>query len=142
MPVEYFIRYKGSCYDVGTRLRFRALSYGYYEGIKEGIIDQFIGTTVFVRATDGKFYQFSTIRGVVDFDKIIREVTYPVYYVEKRSQMVARHRPSSWDIETGWIWYIIIMIVGTLFKDRLIVYVCATTYFFLWKNGFLNGGKK
>ena len=49
--------------------------------------------------------------------------------------------PPLWDVEIGWLWYIIIMTVGTLFNARWLVYIVATLYFFLWKNGKL-GGKK
>jgi hypothetical protein len=34
------------------------------------------------------------------------------------------------------------MVVGTIFKDRLMIWVFASAVFFLWKNGFLNGGNK
>ena len=48
-----------------------------------------------------------------------------------------RDAPPSWDIEVGWIWYILIMAVGTIFKDRLLIWGFTTIIFFLWKKGFL-----
>jgi hypothetical protein len=142
MPVEYFIRYKGLCYDVGTRLKFKAISYNYYWGIKEGVIEQFIGTTAFIRADDGLLYEYSTTKYLVDFDKVIVEIINPIYYIPETTTKNNRNCPPDWDIEIGWIWYIVIMVVGTIFNARLMIWVLASAYFFLWKSGFLNGGKK
>ena len=142
MPVEYFIRYKGLFYDVGTRLRFKAYSYGYYWGIKEGEVEKFIGTTAFIRGDDGVLYEYSTTKWLVNFDKVIIEIIEPVYYDMERATNNNHNYPSSWDAEIGWIWYIIIMVVGSIFKARLMIWIFATAYFFLWKSGFLKGGKK
>lgn len=141
MPVEHFIRYKGKCYDVGTRLKFRASAWGYYQGIKEGVIEQFINTTALIRATDGQYYDCSTITDLWAKENIV-EIINPVYYVEKRPQGNGRRCPSDWQIEMGITWYIIIMVAGILFKERWLLWICATAYFLLWINGFLNGGKK
>ena len=139
MPVEYFIRYKGLLYDVGTRLKFKACSYGIYWGIKEGVIAEFINSTVFIKADDEKIYEYSTTKNLVDFDEVIIEIVEPVYYVpENTGSANTRNCPPEWDVETGWIWYIIIMVVGTIFKARLLIWVFATAIFFLWKNGFLS----
>lgn len=137
MPVEYFIRYKGKCYDVGTRLRFKAISHNYYFGIKEGVIEKFINTTAFIRADDGVLYEYSTTKYLVDFDKVIIEIINPVYYVPEITTKNNRECPPPWDVEIGWIWYIIIMVVGTIFNDRLMIWVVATAIFFLWKTGIL-----
>lgn len=139
MPVEFFIRYKELCYDVGTRLRFKVSLYG---GVKEGVIDRFINNHVIIRCDDGELYSFCTTRNLVNFDKEIVEIIDPVYYTPNYIFGQNRKRPPSWDLEIGWIWYIIIMVVGAIFKDRLMIWVCATVYFFLWKNGVINGGKK
>ena len=139
MPVEYFIRHKGLFYDVGTRLKFKACSYGIYWGIKEGVIEKFINSTVFIRADDGELYQYSTTKYLVDFDDLIVEIITPVYYdISKLVPIDNRECPAPWDVEIGWIWYIIIMVLGAIFKDRLLIWGTATAFFFLWKNGFMN----
>ena len=138
MPVEYFIRYKGLFYDVGTRLKFKAYSYGYYWGIKEGIIEKFINTTAFIRGDDGILYEYSTIKNLIDFDKVIIEIIEPVYYVPEGTTGNNHDCPPDWDVEIGWIWYIITMVVGVIFKDRILIWVFATAIFFLWRRGYLN----
>ena len=142
MPVEYFIRYKGNCYDVGTRLKFHARLYGFDCGIKDGIIERFINNSVFIRSSDGEMYTYSTTKYLVDFDKIIIEIIEPVYYVEQYTNDNNRTYPQSWETEIAWIWYVVIMVVGVIFNARLLIWGFATAVFFLWKNGFLNGGKK
>ena len=63
--------------------------------------------------------------------------------IEAQSKSInKRECPPKWDVEIGWIWYIVIMVVGAIFKDRWLIWIGATAYFFLWKSGFLNGGKK
>lgn len=142
MPVEQFIRYKGLFYDVGTRLKFKAISYNYYCGIKEGVIEKFINSTVFIRADDGKLYEYSTIRHSVDFDKLIIEIITPVYCApEKLVPTKNNNAPAPWDVEIGWIWYIIIMVVGTIFQDRILIWLVATVIFLAWKSGKLGGNK-
>ena len=142
MPVEYFIRYKGLCYDVGTRLRFRDYFHGYYWGIEEGVIEKFVGNTVFIRGNNSKVFSLPTTHGLIDFDQTIIEIIEPVYYTTEYASDNDRDCPSSWDIEISWIWYIIIMVIGLIFKDALMIWIFATAVFFLWKNGYLNGGKK
>lgn len=140
MPVEYFIRYQGALYDVGTRLRFKAKSHNYYWGVKEGVIEEFIGSTVFIRDDDGELYQYSTTKNLVNFDKVIVEIIEPVFYVPEYTDN-KRDCPPPWDVETGWIWYIIVMVVGALFKGAPVIWLLATAIFFLWKNGKLGGNK-
>ena len=140
MLVEKFITYDGKYYDVGTRFKFRAMSWGYYQGIKEGTLEEIINTTAFIRSDDGEIYECSTITN--DWTKNIIEVIQPIYYVANQTPGTSRQCPPDWQIEMGITWYIIIMVVGAIFQARLLIWVFATAYFILWKNGFLNGGNK
>lgn len=54
----------------------------------------------------------------------------------------ARDKPPSWDVDIAWIWYVAIMAIGLIFKDRWLIWSFTSAVFFLWKNGFLNGGNK
>ena len=80
---------------------------------------------------------------IMDLDKFIVEIIDPVYYNQPEQIQLVNNRnvPPAWDVEIGWIWYIFIMIVGTIFNDRLIIWIVASAVFFLWKAGKL-GGKK
>ena len=144
MPVEYFIRYKGQCYDVGTKLRF--YPHAQWVGSVIGTIEQFVGKFVFIKVEDGHVYSFSTSANNGTFDKIIIEIINPVYYVEplveRKHGIMGGQLPSEDDMFVGWVWYIVIMLVGVIFNERLSIWVVATLVFFLWKNGFFNGGKK
>jgi len=139
MPVEYFIRFQGKCYDVGTRLKFKR-STAKWERVLEGKIE-WIGRHVFyIRLTDGCGCELSK---VWPLDNIIIEIIEPVYYEEPQKVYVRGGPcPPEGELFVGWVWYIVIMLVGIIFKDRFAIWVFATVVFFLWKNGFLNGGKK
>ena len=137
MPVEYFIRFQGKCYDVGTRLRFK-----YISSIMEGKIEWISHNVFYIRLIDGTGWQLSK---VWPLENTIIEIIEPVYYKEPQVEYTYGISggvcPPEEEIFIGWIWYIVIMLVGTIFKDRLMIWVFTSAVSFLWKNGFL-GGKK
>lgn len=139
MPIEFFIRYKGALYDVGTVLKFH-----YCNSVIEGTVEDFYGSTVYIRDSNGFLHDFSTSKGMTYFDRLIVEIIKPVYYTGPipGENSNKRNCPPYWDVEMGWVYYILVMIVGTLFYARWAIYIGATIVFFAWKNGFLNGGKK
>ena len=137
MPVEYFLRYNGQCYDIGTKLRFKPLSWG---DTKEGTIEWISHNIIYIRLVDGTGWELSKICGL---EKMITEIIEPVYSIEPPKVPVrGGPLPPADDMFIGWVWYIVIMLVGVIFKDRLMIWIFATAVFFLWKNGYLNGGKK
>lgn len=135
MPVEYFLRYKGQCYDVGTRLRFKR--FGYEE---EGQIEWFINNNVGIRLTNGSLWTIGMLWGL---DNTITEIIEPVYYVEPpKKKVYGGPLPSEDDLFVGWVWYIVIMLIGTIFRANVAIWIFSTAIFLLWKNGFFNGGSK
>lgn len=141
MPVEYFIRFQGKCYDVGTRLKFR-IRVGVFLSSEPytGVIEKFDKTTCFIRGDDGNLYTISTmIQSPTCDNEYIVQIITPVYYKEEPKQIPTNNRnyPSEDSIFIGWILYILIMVVGTIFNERLMIWIFATAYFFLWKNGFM-----
>lgn len=138
MPVEYFLRYEGKCYDVGTKVRVRRVC----GEIIIATIIKFFHNSFLVIDENGCEFMISQYVSPFSSDKIIG-IVKPVYYTDPvPGGGNNRNCPSEWDIEIGWVWYIIIMIVGTLFNTRWMIYILATAFFFLWKNGFMNGGTK
>lgn len=137
MPVERFLRYQGNCYDVGTRLRFRT---SVWDKGKEGVIEWFSHNSMYIRLTDGRGWEIHTIWPL---DNVIIEILEPVYYKEPPKECTrGGPRPPENEIFLGWVWYIVIMLIGVIFNDRWLIWIFATVIFFLWKNGYLNGGKK
>ena len=124
-----YLYYKGQYYDVGTVVKIQTT----WNGIQEATFRGWGPQGGFWRdgITD-KCYWFET-------EKYIVEIVKPVYPKNIVISSDNTDKPSPWDIEIGWIWYIIIMIVGTIFKDRLIIWVFASAVFFLWKSGKLGG---
>ena len=135
MPVEYFLRYRGKCYDVGTMIKYKT-----YGSIHVGTIKWFSHNAMYVLREDG--YE-ERISRVFSLDNTIQEIIIPVE-LEEPEKIVTKRRnsPPEDDVFYGWICYIAVMIVGTIFNERLTIWVFASLVFFLWKKGFLRGGKK
>lgn len=133
-----YLKYHNVYYDIGTKVKLRTPS-----GIKDAIFTgwRFDGksfkTIEYVNLWDTE-YTFSVANDCIT--EIIDPV-YPKFEITPESTS-ERECPASWDVEIGWIWYIIIMVVGAIFKDRLMIWIFATIVFFLWEKGFLNGGNK
>ena len=135
MPVEYFLRYRGKCYDVGTMLRFKHNLCVYV-----GTIQRFTHNGMWLLVNTGSEYYLSRIYSL---DNVILEIIIPVY-CEEPTLIYTNNKelPSEDSIFIGWVWYVVIMVGAFIFKERLMIWVIATIIFFLWKRGFLNGGKK
>lgn len=141
MPIKNYMEYKGRYYDVGTRLKFYPTEFKIWLGALEGVVETFIDGRVFIRATNGRLYKLWP--GSYDFEKSIVEIIEPIYYnPPKQAPKKNRNRPVLWDVEIGWVWYIVIMAVGTIFNDRLLIWIIATAIFFIWKCGRLGGNKQ
>ena len=150
---ETVLLFQGKYYDVGTKVKF--IRKYQWNSVTEGTIIWIEPNSITIETYNDINYNIF----VSDVDKMIKEIIEPIYYtgsVQPPIQPSAsgtdvlykgveanknRNYPSEGDVEVGWIWYIIIMLVGAIFKDRWIIWVVATFYFFSWKNGFL-GGKK
>lgn len=129
-----YMKYHGKYYDVGTKVRIKS----------EGKIIEatFLGWSS-DRSFDCEFYGSKTYKFSC-VDKYIVEIIEPVYpkLTEVPTTATNPNAPPSWEIEIGWVWYILIMVVGVIFKDRWIIWIAATIYFFVWKSGLWNGGNK
>lgn len=135
MPVEYFIRHQGKCYDVGTRLKFYPFECTWLTPIT-GVIEKFVGTTCFIKGDDGHTYTFSTVIQQ-NGHKCVAEIITPIYYTVKQGA-TNRNYPPSWKVETSLTWYIIAMVGGLFFEDGWFIWILATIIFFAWLTGRLN----
>ena len=121
--------YQGKHYDVGTKVKIKTVYYG------EQIMTLTRSSVSGLQFVGNNNYTIPLRLGVSD---LIVEIVEPVEIVVAPSNN--RNYPSEGDVFIGWIWYIIIMAVGTLFNARIVVWIFATAVFFAWKNGFM--GKK
>lgn len=133
-----YLKYHNAYYDIGTKVKLRTPS-----GVKDAIFTGWrrdgksFKTIEYVNLWDTKYTYSQANNFIVD-------IIEPVYPNLKKTSEPANQRecPPSWDVEIGWIWYIIIMVVGSIFRDRWMLWIFATAYFFLWKNGLFGGNKK
>ncbi len=142
-----YMKYKGEYYDVGTICKIK--------GRCGPVLAKFCGWQPHDRdcfkpvVEQGRYSLYNTYDyvGVMDYClEIVVPVKPNLRKTEEQSSgsfgLPERDKPPSWDIEVGWIWYIVIMVVAVIFKDRWLIWGFTTAVFFLWKNGFLKGGKK
>ena len=129
-----YLKYKGVYYDVGTKVKVKTQ----FRGIREATFVGWYPQTGFVGEGVTGFYCWANAdRDVVE----ILEPKYPEDVVWVKDDY--RELPSYAAIDFGWVIYIIVMIAGVFFYDRWLVWIGATAFFFLWKNGYLGGkGKK
>lgn len=129
-----YLEYKGVYYDKGTVVKLKTHQGKIATATFVGWYPQpgFRGDGVW-----GYYYSGQTEQYVLE---IIKPVYPPdVVYVRESD---TRELPPEGAIDLGWAWYIVIMLGGVFFRDRLLIWVGASAVFFLWKKGFLNGGKK
>ena len=137
MPVEEFIRYQGKCYGPGTVVRYRTTK---WSSPMVGRIVSVDAYTFWIRYDDnrGGFVRIS--KTSIDF--AILEIIEPVEIEPPPVVPVSNRNYPSYDDEFyGWIWYIAIMLLGTIFNARIGIWIIATIVFFAWKNGFLRSNK-
>ena len=144
MSVKQYFEFKGVKYGIGTIVKV-PIMLDLIMLPKEKIMTEakFIGGAQFI---------FKDIQGSINlyesaghfsgkYEQYI-EIIKPVYYQEpeppKPENIFLRTESGSWDayndVSVGLIWYILIMMVGTLFNARLLIWIFATAYFFLWKS--------
>lgn len=133
-----YLKYKGQCYDVGTKIRFRQ---NYVEYV--GTIVYFNCNSIIVEWGESRKFTESIYQPWLqgDPEKVIIEIIEPVYYVgDLEPQKIDHTCPPQWQIENAWYIYIFVMILLTIFEARLTGWIFVTLYFIAWKNGFFNGG--
>ena len=70
------------------------------------------------------------------------EIISPIHYQEPRasksSNIFFRTGSGSWDAHNevciGFIWYIVIMLLATIFEARVGIWILATIVYFVWKS--------
>ena len=133
-PNDYF-EYNGKKYGVGTMYRYKSSITGEY------VYDIYWGNN-----SNGK-YVFGQLGSNIsgsgwDPKEFQENKDIEIIEVEKTNNRISKGKPTSYvDTSIGWIWYIIIMIVGAIFNDRFLIWIMTTIIFFLWKNGKLRGKK-
>lgn len=129
-PVRY-LYYEGKYYDVGTKVKMKTK----FNGI---VITTFLGGCEY----EGVYEHFNPVPA----ENYIIEIIDPIYAPGQESNAdvknIITYNPRQGDIQIGWIWYILIMLLGSIFNDRWLIWIAATVIFFIWKGANHKGGKK
>ena len=143
MGVQQYFEFKGVKYGVGTIVKV-PLSLDLRFIPKEQIMKEakFVGggRFLFLKCTGEIF--LCEERGLSGKYEEYIEIIEPVYYQEpeppKPQNIFLRTKSGSWEAHNkvclGLVWYIAIMLVGFIFKDKLMIWTSATLIFFLWKS--------
>jgi hypothetical protein len=126
--------YKGVYYDVGTKVKLQT---------------KWDGIIVATYAGYGEFKEISKyhFNWGLPPERYIVKIIEPVYYEppkpeessekEKKVNIFLRSGSGSWQssdtILYGLFWYIAIMLIGAIFKDRWLIWIITTIVFFSWK---------
>lgn len=123
---QKYLKYKNEYYDIGTKLKIKT-DYG----IKEAT---FLGwdhdDSFKIEGGRGSSFTKYTPPCANNF---IAEIINPIYpnLSETINRDVKIKLPELWEIETKLIWYIIIMVGGVIFEERLILWIVATLVFLI-----------
>ena len=144
MYAKQYFEFKGVKYGVGTIVKVpRMLDLRWIPKDQIMVDAEFVGGARFV---------FKNMNGVIKlyessghlsgkYEQYI-EIIKPVYYQEpvpqKPQNIFLSTKSGSWDAHNdvciGLVWYILIMLVATIFKARLLIWIVSTIIFFIWKS--------
>ena len=140
---DYFI-YKNMAYGVGTKVKFNnnvKIDY-YHRPYSKTPIFEFVkgfdnGEKHFNYVTSDNVQRASvTMQTSTSLDDVIEEIIHPVYVKpvswQEKSLDNMLNKTVSPDIFGGVLLYMIAMIAGALFIDRLLIWVFATVIFIFW----------
>ena len=138
---DYFV-YNNCKYGAGTIVQLKMLdvytkSFYYIEAVFRYVLDD----NQYVLTANGELKVFGTDA----FFNILTCVLTPVQYVNSAKQnKIPQKKKATFSEELNidglfiaWIWYIFIMLVGTIFFGRIIIWITASAIFFNYRKGKL-----
>lgn len=127
--MNYF-EYKGIKYAAGTRLKYKSSLYGVQTYTFNGADYR----SEFV-PDDNRVQSVLSYRAKPE---CIVEIIEPVFYDEssKKRSVNNQSNPSDMTIETAFLFYVIIMVVGTIFKIKWVIWILTTIGFVIWRAWF------
>ena len=142
MSVTQYFEFKGVRYGIGTIVKIpRSQNIQLFS--KENLIieTEFVGGGAFRCISHYGFinlYEKDLNGKLAPYIEIIKPVYYQEPEVSESQNIFLSTGSGSWDayndVCIGLIWYIIVMIVGMLFKERFAIWIFATIVFFIWKS--------
>lgn len=144
MSVKQYFEFQGVKYGVGTIAKVpRMLKVGLLS--REQIMEEaeFVGGACFVfKNLNGSINLYESSGHMSGKYEQYIEIVNPVYYQEpdppQPPNIFFRTGSGSWDAHNevcvGFVWYIAVMLLAVIFKDRLAIWALATIVYFLWKS--------
>ena len=140
-----FMKFRGVYYDVGTICKIKGPKGPVtvrFTGWKQGRFNE--NFELIDKNLSPSFYMYNSYDrvGVNDYCLEIVKPVYPPKDELVTTPVSGREKPYEWDVQVGWIWYIAIMALTVIFKQRIGLWLLETVVFFGWKNGFFSNKKK
>lgn len=144
-----YMKFKGEYYDVGTICKIKSSIGGPKLVRFKGWVSQHQGNRgnfELLNKEDGGLYDSYNFSGVNNYClEIIKPVKPNLQQIETPTGKDAfrdGEKPPSWKVEVAWIWYIAIMAITVIFKERIGLWILESVVFFGWKNGIFKKSKK
>lgn len=123
-----FVELYGECYGEGTKVKVKKKG-RILGGADEGVISYISDHSFYI--VGDIVHQHIYKHNINQYDI---EIIEPVYYQPQELIPNKDCYPSKGKVEIGWIWYVLVMILGAIFKDRIWIWILTTAYFFIWKS--------
>ena len=112
-------KYDGKTYALGAKVKIK---------YKNQIVDAYyVGN-----GTNGAVFKYNNILFHSNINDIIEVYNDGHYNGFERKKVVPKDSEIL-KLSIGWIWYIIIMAILTIFNDRIIGWIAASVIFFSWR---------
>lgn len=142
--MKYYFEFNGVKYGIGTIVKVPStLDLRWRSRDEIMALSKFCGNSCFEFVHKQGFINLYESSGHLSgkYEDYI-EIIEPVYYHEpepmKTQNIFLRTRSDTWDAHNdvcvGLIWYIAIMLLATIFKDRIGIWILTTIVYFLWKS--------
>ena len=127
--VPYF-EFNGKCYGIGTKVLLKDEFHG--TGKAEVVGFNRLFRPIYVGIEPGFDYEISDVFSIPS--SRILEIIEPVEVFPKNNETLycAPGYPSQGEVQIGWVWYIAIMLLLSIFEDRIFGWCCVTLFFWMW----------
>ena len=129
IDVPYF-EFNGRYFGVGTKVLLKDPFYG--TGRAEFVGLNCILRPIYVGVEPGFDYEISDV--CANHRPRVLEIVEPVEVFPKinSTPYCTQGYPSQGEVQMGWVWYIVIMLLLTIFEDRILGWCCTTFFFWMW----------
>ena len=122
---QVYFEFEGKYYGIGTKVLLKTR----YDGIQEATFESCNGNSMFIGEYHWTNHKYNPIQVI----KIIEPVEVFIEQSLQQETFNKNNYSSAGIVDFAWIWYVAIMLIGSIFEARMLLWIFATLYFFWWK---------